>query len=304
MNKDFIDQLSYEQFLKESIGSANITEAKPFNRMIAHSKNFFLISGYGAFTPGYLILITKEFIPSYALVHEKDLDELNFIIRLLKDNISKSLDRKSIIFEHGMCSCIGGLDRAHLHIMSIHKSSSEKTLKDAIDKTLFDRKAGIKHIEFNGYKLENIHDINHFMENSKDKKNTDFKIIGNILKCEDIQDLKEQNWPKNTLPHVNKGGHYVFFRSDYYNSSFLTTHNFQTQFGRQVVFENESKLDNSFVSMVENRKKNNLFLELWKWQNQKFEKNIIETVNTTKISLKKLKSEYEEEFNKFKFEVI
>ena len=304
MNKDFIDQLIDEQFLKESIGSANITEAKPFNRMIAHSKNFFLISGYGAFTPGYLILITKEFIPSYALVHEKDLDELNFIIRLLKDNISKSLDRKSIIFEHGMCSCIGGLDRAHLHIMSIHKSSSEKTLKDAIDKTLFDRKAGIEHIEFNGYKLENIHDINHFMENSKDKKNTDFKIIGNILKCEDIQDLKEQNWPKNTLPHVNKGGHYVFFRSDYYNSSFLTTHNFQTQFGRQVVFENESKLDNSFVSMVENRKKNNLFLELWKWQNQKFEKNIIETVNTTKISLKKLKSEYEEEFNKFKFEVI
>jgi hypothetical protein len=75
MNKDFIDQLSYEQFLKESIGSANITEAKPFNRMIAHSKNFFLISGYGAFTPGYLILITKEFIPSSALVHENDLDE-------------------------------------------------------------------------------------------------------------------------------------------------------------------------------------------------------------------------------------
>ena len=116
--------------------------------------------------------------------------------------------------------------------------------------------------------------------------------------------MNEQKWPKNTLPHVNKGGHYVFFRSDYDSSSFLTTHNFQTQFGRQVVFENESKLDNSFVSMVENRKKNNQFLELWKWQNQKFEKNIIETVNTTKISLKKFKTKYEEEFNKFKFEVI
>ena len=173
-----------------------------------------------------------------------------------------------------------------------------------IDKTLFDRKAGIKHIEFNGYKLENIHDINHFMEDSKNKKNVDFKVIGNILKFEDIRDLEEQKWPKNTLPHVNKGGHYVFFRSDYINSSFLTIHNFQTQFGRQVVFENECKLNKSFIEMIESRKKNNEFLELWKWQNQKFEKNIIETVNFMKKSLKKFETKYEKEFEKFKFEVI
>tara|TARA_B100001057_G_scaffold495577_1_gene594955 strand:- start:33109 stop:34023 length:915 start_codon:yes stop_codon:yes gene_type:complete len=304
MNKDFVDQLNFEQFYKESKGVTDIKEAKPFNRMIAHSKNFFLISGYGAFTPGYIILITKEFVPSYALVHDEDLEELNFIIKLSKENINESYDRKSIIFEHGMCSCIGGLDRAHLHIMSIHKSSSEKSLKDAINKTLFDRKAGVKHIEFNGYKLENIHDITHFMEVSRNKKNTDFKVIGNILKFDDIKNLEEQKWPKNTLPHVNKGGHYVFFRSDYLNSSFLTTNNFQTQFGRQVVFENECKLDKTFEQMVDNRKKNNEFLELWKWQNQKFEKNIIETINSSKKSLKKFKTKYAKEFEKFKFEIL
>ena len=304
MSKDFIDQLSWEEFLKESKKEDHITDIKPFNRLIAHSKNFFLISGYGAFTPGYLILITKEFIPSYGLILEKNLEELNFIIKLLKENIKKNLNRKSVIFEHGMCSCIGGLDRAHLHVMSIHKSSDEKSLTDSIDKTLFDRKAGVKYIEVNDYKLENIHDINHFIENSADKKQTDFKIIGKILKNKNIQDLDEQEWPKNTLPHINKGGHYVFFRSDYRHSSFLTTHNFQTQFGRQVVFENESKLDVSFVDMVKKIKKNNEFLEIWKWQNCKFEKNIIETINSTKIFLKDFKDKYHEEFEKFDFRII
>ena len=93
------------------------------------------------------------------------------------------------------------------------------------------------------------------MKETKNKKNTDFKVVGNILKFEDIKDLEEQKWPKNTLPHVNTGGHYVFFRSDYFNSSFLTIHNFQTQFGRQVVFENERKLDSSFFEMIDSRKK-------------------------------------------------
>ena len=56
--------------------------------------------------------------------------------------------------------------------------------------------------------------------------------------------------------------------------------------------------------MIESRKKNNEFLELWKWQNQKFEKNIIETVNFMKKSLKKFETKYEKEFEKFKIEVI
>ena len=70
------------------------------------------------------------------------------------------------------------------------------------------------------------------------------------------------------------------------------------------MFENECKLNKSFIEMIESRKKNNEFLELWKWQNQKFEKNIIETVNFMKKSLKKFKTKYENEFEKFKFEVI
>ena len=36
------DQLSWEKFLKESLKEKFITEVKPFNRLIAHSKNFFI----------------------------------------------------------------------------------------------------------------------------------------------------------------------------------------------------------------------------------------------------------------------
>jgi len=304
MNKDISDQLSWKEFLKQSKKNIKVKTVEPFNRLIAHSKNFFLISGYGAFTLGYQIIITKDFIPSFGLVEEENLEELSFIIKIAKESIKDKFDRKSVTFEHGMCACIGGLDRAHLHIMSIHKETTKTTLKNSIDKTLYDRKAGIKYIKFKNYKLENIHDINQFIESSKNNKNLDFKIEGKILKADDIKDLPSEEWPKVTLPHINKGGHYVYFKSEFDDSSFLTTHNFQTQFGRQVVFENEKILDKSFKKKIEYINKNNQFLEIWRWQNCMFEENIIKTINSSKKTLKKLENKYQKEYKNFKIEVI
>ena len=304
MTEKLTDQLSWEEFLKQSQKDIEITEVKPFNRLIAHSKNYFLISGYGAFTDGYVIVITKDFIPAFGLIDEENSEELNFIIKLLKENIEKSFNRKSVVFEHGMCACIGGLDRAHLHIMSIHKSSTEENLIKAINKTLYNRKAGIKYIKFKDYKLENIHDINHFVKISENKKSSDFKIVGNLLKIEDIKDLEEQKWPKITMPHINKGGHYVFFKSDFTNASFLTTHNFQTKFGRKVVFENEKYIDNIFKDENIKIQKKNEFLEPWKWQNYKFEANILNTMKVTKLFLKGLRKKHQKEYEKFEIKLI
>ena len=67
---------------------------------------FFIISAYGAFTPGYLLIISKDFIPSYGLIKESDLRELNFIIKLIKEIINQELSRNSVVFEHGMCACV------------------------------------------------------------------------------------------------------------------------------------------------------------------------------------------------------
>ena len=68
-----------------------------------------------------------------------------------------------------MCACIGGLDRAHLHLMSIPKKTTKKNLINAINQVLYNRKAGIKFVEYNNYKLENIHDINQIFESQKKK---------------------------------------------------------------------------------------------------------------------------------------
>ena len=52
----------------------------------------------------------------------------------------------------------------------------------------------------------------------------------------------------------------MFFGSDFEIASFLTTNNFQTQFGREVVYHNELILDDKFKYKVESLKKENQHL--------------------------------------------
>jgi len=107
-----------------------------------------------------------------------------------------------------------------------------------------------------------------------------------------------------TLDHITKGGHYVYFKSDYVNTSFLTKHNFQTQFGRQVVFENEMQLSEEFRIKIKKLIDNNPMLEPWKWQSCVFEESIIETVNTTRKKLKDYNSKFELEYQKYEFKIL
>ncbi len=298
------DQLSWTKFLEQSNQEKHVKEVKQFNRLIAHSKNLFIISAYGAFTPGYLLIVSKNFVPSFGLFEEKNLEELNFIIEISKKVIKEKYDRNSAVFEHGMCACVGGLDRAHLHIMSVTNDSSEESLTKAINKTLDERKAGIEYVKYKDYKLENLHDINQFFEDKEVFKNNDVEIVGEILDLKKIQDLSVKSWPQITFEHINKGGHYVYFKSDFEEASFLTTHNFQTQFGRQVVYNNEKELNKNFRDKVDDLQKDNKFLEIWKWQNCMFDKNILDTIIQTKSGLNKLKNKFEEKFKKFDIQII
>tara|TARA_B100000780_G_C21049943_1_gene421616 strand:- start:262 stop:1167 length:906 start_codon:yes stop_codon:yes gene_type:complete len=298
------DQLSWSNFFEQSSKEKNIKEIKKFNRLIAHSKNFFIISAYGAFTKGYVLIVSKNFIPSFGLVEKKDLDELNFMIQISQQVIKKKYDRNSVYFEHGMCACIGGLDRAHLHIMSIAKESSESSLIKAINETLYERKTGIEYIKYKNYKLENLHDINQLFEDKEFLENNEFEIIGKILDIKKIKNLSEKEWPKSTYDHINKGGHYVYFKGNTVDSSFLTTHNFQTQFGRHVVYNNEKNLDKNFLDKSKSLLKENNFLEIWKWQNFKFNENILDTIIKTRLGLNELKIELKNEFKKFNIQII
>ena len=203
-----------------------------------------------------------------------------------------------------MCACIGGLDRAHIHLMSVNEKSSEKSFKDSIDKVLYKRKVGIDYIKFGDYKLENIHDINQIYETYKNKKDKNVKIVGDLKKINDIQNLPSQKWPLITLKHISKGGHYVYFDSGNESSSFLTTYNFQTQFGREVVFEIEKIMNKKFLNEVKKLEKNNPHIEVWKWQNYMFEKQIIKTINDASKELKNFEELFKIEFKEFNLKII
>ena len=301
------DQLSWEEFYKESQSRSSLPKKiSEFNRLVAHTKNFFVISGYGAFTPGYLLIISKDFLPSFGLIKDEQLNELNFIIKLLKETIDLEINRNSVVFEHGMCACIGGLDRAHIHIMSIPNKTNKKNIEDAINLTLYNRKAGIEYIEYNNYKLQNIHDISHIYEDlvSKKEKNKEFKIVGKLFKIKDIKNLTVKNWPSITLNHIKKGGHYVYFKCDFDESSFLTTNNFETQFGREVVFQNELSLNNQFKKKVEELEKKNQHLNVWRWQHFTFEKDILHSMKIAKTGLEKLKEKYKKDYSEFELKII
>ena len=295
-----LDQLSWEMFYKHSLNGPKFPKKiSAFNRLIAHTKNFFVISGYGAFTPGYMIIITKEFIPSFSLIKEESYEELNHLIKLLKKYISVKYNRKVAIFEHGMCACIGGLDRAHLHIMSLPKNTTNNDLEHSINLTLESRKAGIDYIIYKGHKLENKHDIESILQivKSDKKQKSEIKIVGKLFKLNDIQDLNHQKWPFVVLPHVKKGGHYVYFESSLKKSSFLTTHNFQTQMGREIIFKNEIRKNKKFKIQID---KSDNFSEKWKWQNMIFEKNILKTIIDAKKNLKPSKLI----LNNFEFKIL
>ena len=300
MSSPILDVLSWEEFNKFS----NERKVYPpreidlFNRLIAHTKNFFLISAYGAFTQGYVMLITKELMPSISMVEDKNLEELNWLILKIKKAIAATYNRDVVYFEHGMCACVGGLDRAHLHFMSIAKNIKKEKIISNINKVLKKRRAGISAVELNGHKLDNIHDITHIMDSLKVEE---YKMHGKQLKYEDINcEIEIDNWPVSTRQHTQKGGHYVFFKSGDNHSSFLTDKNFQTQLGRQIVYELELECNEKMNKFHINEMKKNSYANIWKWQEFPFKENMLNTMGDLIPELAKI----EENENKFDFQTF
>ena len=141
--------------------------------------------------------------------------------------------------------------------------------------------------------MENLHDINQLFDDKelnlnqkkKSQKKTnlqdevDIIVNGKILSINDIKDLPVQKWPKITNKHINKGEVITFILTVLKKKiSFLTTKNFTTQFGREVVYNLVIKKDKNFQKIDLNLKKNFPYLDVWRWQNFKFERNILLTM--------------------------
>ena len=296
------DVLSWERFFNES-KKRNFyppKEIEMFNRLISHTNNFFVIAAIGAFTPGYLMLVTKKLLPSFCLIDDEQLNELKWLIKVTASAIKETYNREVVYFEHGMCACVGGLDRAHLHLMTISKDVKDDLLKKTINKVLSKRKAGIKSVEINGYKLENIHDIAEIMSSTEASS---YKVSGKQLYFDDIKNnLDIKNWPVSARDHVSKGGHYVYFQTNSISSSFLTNKNFQTQLGRQIVFETEIEANNTIKEMSDKILKKNNYASIWKWQEFSFKENMLKTMGDLIPTL--LKIEKNNKNNKFNFQTF
>jgi DNA-binding transcriptional regulator GbsR (MarR family) len=59
-----------------------------------------------------------------------------------------------------------------------------------------------------------------------------------------------------------------------------------------------------FRDKIKHLQKNNSFLEVWKWQNCMFSKNILDTIDKAKSGLKSLRNELEDDFKKHNIEII
>ena len=296
------DVLSWERFFNES-KKRNFyppKEIEMFNRLVSHTNNFFVIAAIGAFTPGYLMLVTKKLLPSFCLIDDEQLNELKWLIKVTASAIKETYNREVVYFEHGMCACVGGLDRAHLHFMTVSKDVNDDLLKKTINKVLSKRKAGIKSVEINGYKLENIHDIVEIMNSTE---TSSYKVNGKQLYFDDIKNnLDIKNWPVSARDHVSKGGHYVYFQTNSISSSFLTNKNFQTQLGRQIVFETEIEANNTIKEMSDKILKKNNYASIWKWQEFSFKENMLKTMEDLIPALFKI--EKDNKNNKFNFQTF
>lgn len=291
------DVLSWELFYKfKSNNLHKLKKAKLYNRLICHTENFFAIAGYGDFTGGYIIIITKELVPSFALIKQSQQKELFWFKKNLINCLTNVFKKNVVEFEHGMCACVGGLDRAHTHLMVINKSITYKEIKDSINKVLIKRRAGIDSINFKGTELKNLDDINQVIQIAK--KN-EYKICGKQFSLENIQNININKWPIGARNHVISGGHYVYFKANT-NTSFFSTYNFQTQMGREIVFEASILKDKKLIETNQKFIKKNPYSRIWRWQECIFEDNVIITIKKTVSYLKKNKISNK----KFNFKVV
>ena len=96
MKKSLIkDQLAWDKFFEESSKRETYPPKKIelFNRLMAYTNNFFVVDAIGAISPGYIMIITKELIPSISIVEKKHIDELKWLIEVISKAIRKTYNK-------------------------------------------------------------------------------------------------------------------------------------------------------------------------------------------------------------------
>ena len=85
-------------------------------------------------------------------------------------------------------------------------------------------------------------------------------------------------------------------------SSFFTYNNFQTQLGRQIVYELEIKTNPKFNNMSNKIIRKNNYANIWKWQEFAFKENMLKTMNDLIPAILEIKSDSKS--IKFNFQIL
>lgn len=275
-----IDDLEWEEFKIHS--KLNINKLpkniKKYNRLISHTENFFLIAGYGAFNEGYVLLLPKKLISSFSHLETSLLKEFLWFRKIIIKQLSSIYKNSNIAdFEHGLCACLGGLDRAHLHFMP-YKKINKKNIVNSINKSLHRRAIGNISIKIDELVLTHPEDIKLFLNKKNNKK---YKISGKFFKLNDIASNKSiYDYPLINNKKIKKSKPYIYFNSGYKKSSFITLNDISTQLGREIIFNidyfDQRKIEELVKKNKLNFSKNKFY---WRWQEELFKKNIILTMN-------------------------
>ena len=154
---------------------------------------------------------------------------------------------------------------------------------------MINRKAGITSIEIKGHKLENIHDIIEIMNSTEPAL---YKVHGKQLLYEDMHsNFDINNWPVSVREQVKNKGQYVYFKTNSPSTSFLTNKNFNTQLGREIVFEIEKETNEYIKSLSKEVLKKNIYANIWRWQEFSFKENMLKTINDLIPALSDIKND-------------
>lgn len=288
-----LDVLSWELFEKGASKRKNKipNTCTLDNRLILATKSFFVVGGLGAFIPGYYLIITKNFYSSFAQLTNDEVIEFEWLISLLNKSLIDNYSKNSAIFEHGMCSCAGGLDHAHVHMMPVPKRINTQDLEEIIDKVLKKRSAGVHKIEFNNHTFDNVHDISSIINFQNN-----YKILeGKLLKFKDLKNFND-NFSKirNLLLSEEQ---YINFSIPSKDFLFCTKHYLGTQFGRELVSEVIYKFDENIRKLFSSLNRSNPTKLIWRWQDYNFENNILQTIKDLSLFVEKNKKD--EHFKKY-----
>ena len=156
---------------------------------------------------------------------------------------------------------------------------------------------------FNYSRINALNGGNSFLNDHAEHVPMLISVKGEELYFEDISNnLDLTNWPLSAKSHVNAGGHYVYFNTNSKESSFFTSNNFQTQLGRQIIYELEIATNQEFKNMSDEIIKKNNYANIWKWQEFSFKENMLNAMNDLIAAIIKIKKDSKS--NKFSFQAF